>query len=428
MEFIKTSNLYSLNKSTYVNLRWIAYIGQISAILVVQFFLKFNFNYIICISIVLFGILTNLFLQFKIKDNQLNNDSSTIYLSYDILQLGILLFFTGGVTNPFIFLILIPAVFSSQYLHFFSSIILVVLIIIILTVLTFYYYNLPHPGELHFHVPEYYLYALPISVTIGLIFLVYFGFKFGEESRIRKRAYDKIQELMAKENELLSLGAQAAAAAHSLGTPLSTILLTANELKKEFGDNNKFRKDLDLLISQSNRCREILKKLSLNPNIEDNFLNINLSLNDYVNEIVRSYQEISNKEFVVNLEDFKNPISTNKSTEIMYGLRNFIGNANKFSKKKIEIFLSSNKQSTVIKIKDDGPGFPKDLIDKQRLGEPYIRTTDQRNISKYGLGLGTFIGKTLLEKNFANIQFSNSANNSGAEVSIKWENNDLKKV
>tara|TARA_Y100000741_G_scaffold173093_1_gene131177 strand:- start:353 stop:1639 length:1287 start_codon:yes stop_codon:yes gene_type:complete len=428
MEFIKTSNLYSLNKSTYVNLRWIAYIGQISAILVVQFFLKFNFNYIICISIVLFGILTNLFLQFKIKDNQLNNDSSTIYLSYDILQLGILLFFTGGVTNPFIFLILIPAVFSSQYLHFFSSIILVVLIIIILTVLTFYYYNLPHPGELHFHVPEYYLYALPISVTIGLIFLVYFGFKFGEESRIRKRAYDKIQELMAKENELLSLGAQAAAAAHSLGTPLSTILLTANELEKEFGDNNKFRKDLDLLISQSNRCREILKKLSLNPNIEDNFLNINLSLNDYVNEIVRSYQEISNKEFVVNLEDFKNPISTNKSTEIMYGLRNFIGNANKFSKKKIEIFLSSNKQSTVIKIKDDGPGFPKDLIDKQRLGEPYIRTSDQRNISKYGLGLGTFIGKTLLEKNFANIQFSNSANNSGAEVSIKWENNDLKKV
>ncbi len=428
MEFIKTSNLYSLNKSTYVNLRWIAYIGQISAILVVQFLLKFNFNYIICVLIVLFGILTNLFLQFKIKDNQLKNDSATIYLSYDILQLGILFFFTGGVTNPFIFLILIPAVFSSQYLHFFSSIILVVLIIIILTVLTFYYYNLPHPGELHFHVPDYYLYALPISVTIGLIFLVYFGFKFGEESRIRKRAYDKIQELMAKENELLSLGAQAAAAAHSLGTPLSTILLTANELEKEFGDNNKFRKDLDLLISQSNRCREILKKLSLNPNIEDSFLNINLSLNDYVNEIVRSYQEISNKEFVVNLEDFKNPISTNKSTEIMYGLRNFIGNANKFSKKKIEIFLSSNKQSTVIKIKDDGPGFPKDLIDKQRLGEPYIRTTDQRNISKYGLGLGTFIGKTLLEKNFANIQFSNSANNSGAEVSIKWENNDLKKI
>ncbi len=428
MEFIKVSNLYSLNKSTYVNLRWIAYIGQISAILIVQFFLKYNFHYFICISIVLFGILTNLFLQFKIKDNQVNNISSTIYLSYDILQLGILLFFTGGVANPFVFLILIPAVFSSQYLHFLSSIILVAIIIIILIILTFYYYDLPHPGELHFHVPDYYLYAMPISTSIGLIFLVYFGFKFGEETRIRKKAYDKIQELMAKESELLSLGGQAAAAAHSLGTPLSTILLTAKELKKEFGNNHKISKDLDLLISQSNRCREILKKLSLNPSIEDDFLNINLSLNDYVNEIVRSYQEISNKEFVINLEDYNNPINTNKSIEIIYGLRNFIGNANKFSKKKIEILLSSNKKITNITIRDDGPGFPKDLIDKHRLGEPYIRTTDQGNITKYGLGLGTFIGKTLLEKNFANINFNNSPETGGAEVLIKWENSDLKKI
>ena len=428
MEFIKVSNLYSLNKSTYVNLRWIAYIGQISAILIVQFFLKYNFHYFICISIVLFGILTNLFLQFKIKDNQVNNISSTIYLSYDILQLGILLFFTGGVANPFVFLILIPAVFSSQYLHFLSSIILVAIIIIILIILTFYYYDLPHPGELHFHVPDYYLYALPISTSIGLIFLVYFGFKFGEETRIRKKAYDKIQELMAKESELLSLGGQAAAAAHSLGTPLSTILLTAKELKKEFGNNHKISKDLDLLVSQSNRCREILKKLSLNPSIEDDFLNINLSLNDYVNEIVRSYQEISNKEFVINLEDYNNPINTNKSIEIIYGLRNFIGNANKFSKKKIEILLSSNKKITNITIRDDGPGFPKDLIDKHRLGEPYIRTTDKENITKYGLGLGTFIGKTLLEKNFANINFNNSSETGGAEVLIKWENSDLKKI
>ena len=428
MELSKVSNLYSLNKSTYVNLRWIAYIGQLSAILVVKFFLQFDFHYFVCISIVFLSILTNLFLQFKIKDNQLKNFISTIYLSYDILQLGTLLFFTGGVTNPFIFLILIPAVFSSQYLHFFSSIILVTIIIVTLIFLTFYYYDLPQPNELHFHAPDYYLYAIPTSVIIGLIFLVYFGYKFGEESRIRKKAYDKIQELMAKENELLSLGGQAAAAAHSLGTPLSTILLTVKEIQKEFGNNRKISKDLDLLVSQSNRCREILKKLSLNPNVEDDFLNINLSLNDYVNEIVRSYQEISKKKFVINLDNFNNPINTNKSIEIMYGLRNFIGNANKFSKEKIEIFLSSDNKSTNIKIIDDGPGFPRDLIDKHRLGEPYIRTTDQRNILKYGLGLGTFIGKTLLEKNYANIKFNNSKKTGGAEVLVQWENKDLKLI
>ena len=428
MKFFQTSNLYSLNKLTYINLRWIAYIGQISAIFIVQFILKYEFNYFACTSIIFISVLTNLYLQFKIKDNQLNNFTSTMYLSYDILQLGILLFFTGGVTNPFVFLILVPAVFSSQYLHFLSSIILVAFITIILIFLTFFYYDLPHPGELYFHVPDYYLYAVPISVIIGLIFLVYFGFKFGEESRIRKKAYDKIQELMAKENELLSLGGQAAAAAHSLGTPLSTILLTVKELQKEFGNRHKIRRDLDLLVSQSNRCREILKKLSLNPNIEDDFIDSNLSLNDYVNEIVRSYQEISDKKFIINLEHYKNPINTHKSIEIIYGLRNFIGNANKFSKEKIAIFLRSNKKDTEITIRDDGPGFPKDLIDKHRLGEPYIRTADQANISKYGLGLGTFIGKTLLEKNFANISFRNSIETGGAEVVIKWKNNDLIKV
>ncbi len=425
MELGKASNLYSLNKSTYVNLRWIAYIGQLIAILTVQFLLEYKFDYFICVTIILLSILTNIYLQFKIKTNLLNNNISTIYLSFDILQLAILFYFTGGITNPFIFLIIIPAVFSSQYLHFFNSIILVVIITIMLIYLTFFYRDLPHPGELHFHAPDFYLYAIPLSIVIGLFFLVYFGFKFGEESRIRKRAYDKIQELMARESELLSLGAQAAASAHSLGTPLSTILLTATELKKEFGNNQKISKDLDLLLSQTKRCREILKKLSLNPTIDDEFLNLNLSLKDYIDEIVRSYREISKKEFIINIEDFKNPIKINKSIEIMYGLRNFIGNANKFSKKKILIFLKNDIQTTNIVITDDGPGFPKDLIDKDKLGEPYIRTTDQKNITKYGLGLGTFIGKTLLEKNFAKINFNNSSQNGGAEVSIIWKNKDL---
>ncbi len=428
MEFIKTSNLYSLNKSTYVNLRWIAYIGQLSAILTVQFFLKFNFNYIFCILIVFIGVLTNLFLHFKKKNNQLNNNTSTIYLSFDILQIGSLFFFTGGITNPFIFLIIIPAVFSSQYLHFLSSALLVIIITIVLLFVSFFYYDLPHPGELHFHAPNYYLYAIPLSIIIGLFFLVYFGFKFGEESRIRKKAYDKIHELMSRESELLSLGAQAAASAHSLGTPLSTILLTVTELKKEFGNNEKLKKDLDLLDAQSKRCREILKKLSLNPSIEDEFLNTSLTLSDYINEIVKSYEEISKKTFSINLENYKKPINTNKSIEIIYGLRNFIGNANKFSKKNIEISLISNNEITKIVIKDDGPGFPKDLIAKDKLGEPYIRTADQKNISKYGLGLGTFIGKTLLEKNLAIINFNNLSETGGAEVTIVWKNKDLKLI
>jgi len=428
MKFLETSNLYSLNKSTYINLRWISYVGQLTVILIVEFFLKFEFNYLVCISIVFLSILTNLYLIFKIKYHQLNNFVATSYLSYDIGQLGFLLYLTGGITNPFIFLIIIPSVFSAQYLNIWSSVVLVIFTSLILAILTFFYFKLPHPEAVHFHAPEYYLYSIPISIFIGLIFLVYFGVRFGVESRIRKKAYDEMQEQMAKENELLSLGGQAAAAAHSLGTPLSTILLTAKELQKEFGNNEKIKKDIELLVSQSVRCREILKKLSLNPNIEDEFINSNLSLNDYVYEIVRSFQEISEKNFIINSEQFKNPIKLYRSSEIVYGLRNFIGNANKFSNEKIEIFLKSNNSETVIVIKDDGPGFPKDLIDKQKLGEPYIRTTDEAHIAKYGLGLGTFIGKTLLEKNFANINFANSKTTSGAEVTIKWKNNYLIKI
>ena len=428
MKFFKTSNLYSLNKSTYVKLRWIAYLGQLTAILFVQFVLNFKFNYFSCISIIFISVLTNLYLHFKIKENQLNNLISTIYLSFDIIQLGILFFLTGGITNPFIFLIIIPAVFSSQYLNIYSSVILVLLIILNLTILSLFYFDLPHPGELHFYAPYYYLYAIPISLVIGLIFLVYFGVKFGEETRIRQNAYDKIQELMAKENELISLGGQAAAAAHSLGTPLSTILLTVKELKKEFGENLKIKKDLDLLVSQSNRCGEILKKLSMNPKIDDGFLNSNLNFYDYINEIVRSYQEISNKKFILNIDNYKNPLNTTKSVEIIYGLRNFIGNANKYSKNKIEIILMSNKKDSEVIIKDYGPGFTKDLIEKDKLGEPYIRTANPEHISKYGLGLGTFIGKTLLDKNYANIIFKNSKQTGGAEVIIKWENKDLTQI
>jgi len=428
VKFVEISKLFSLNKSTYVNLRWIAYIGQIIAILFVEFYLNFKFSYTICTIIIFFSILTNIYLQFFIKDNQINNLISTTYLGFDIIQLGTLLYLTGGITNPFIILIIVPAVFSSQYLKIKSSIFLVILTVLILLLLTFYYKDLPSPGDLHFHAPDYYLNAVPLSLVIGLIFLVYYGVKFGEENRFRKQAYDQIQEVMAKENELLSLGGQAAAAAHSLGTPLSTILLTAKELKKEYGDNKKISKDLDLLVSQSNRCSEILKKLSLNPNIEDKFISSNISLNECIQEIVSSFEEISKKKFLVNSNEFKKRIKTNKSAEIIYGLRNFIGNANKFSKDKIEIYLKSNEKETIIIIIDDGPGFPKNLIEKHKLGEPYIRSKSSEEISKYGFGLGTFIGKTLLEKNYASINFENRNDKSGAKVIIKWQNKDLKNI
>jgi len=372
------------------------------------------------------SVLTNLFLQFQIKQNQLNNNLSTIYLTYDIVQLGTLIYLTGGATNPFILLLIFPSVFSSIYLKLSSTINLVVITIFIIIVLTFFHFDLPGPMHLHFHVPDYYLYAIPLAIIIGLIFLVYFGSKFGEESRKRKEALDNIQNVMAKEHELSSLGAQAAAAAHSLGTPLSTISLVIKELKEELKGNNKLEKEIDLLISQSERCNQILKKLSMNPQLGDEFIGFKASFQDYLSEIIRAFQEISKKNFFFNTTENKNSIKFKRSIEINYGLRNFIGNANKFSKQKVEVKLISDEKNTEIQISDDGPGFPKDIIDK--LGEPYIVSASQENKSKTGLGLGTFIGKTLLEKNYGKINFKNTSKMNGALVNISWLNTDLKRI
>ena len=157
MKFREASKIHLFNKSTYIKLRWIAYIGQIITIFLVEFILEFKFNYIPCLAIIFLSILTNLYLIFKIKENHLSDFFSTIYLTYDIFQLFILLFLTGGITNPFAILIIIPAVFSSQHLTVKSSVILVVITIFTLIILTFFHYELPNPGSFHFHNPKYYL-------------------------------------------------------------------------------------------------------------------------------------------------------------------------------------------------------------------------------------------------------------------------------
>ena len=427
MQLLKSSKDFQLNKTTLVNLRLIAHLGQLLAIIIVKFYFDFEFSqYLNCLIIVGIGIGTNIFLHFQTKDNQLDNLQSTIYLAYDIIQLGVLLYLTGGVTNPFIIIIIVPSVFSSKYLNLRTSIFLASLTLFILLIISFYYLELPYPEERHFHVPDYYFFSIPLAVSIGLIFLVYFGIKFGNEYRIRKEALDNIQIEMAKEHELVSLGGQAAAAAHSLGTPLSTISLIAKELKEELGKNSKYSNDINLLVSQSNRSNEILKSLTLNPHIKDEFLKNELSLNDYLSAIILSYEEISEKKFILINKDDNFLIKFNRSLEINYGLRNFIGNANKFSNYNIEVTIKSDEKFSEILIQDDGPGFPEDIIDK--LGEPYIRTSSNKDESKTGVGLGTFIGKTLLEKNNAKVEFKNVKKNKGALVKIVWLNENLKKI
>ena len=423
MKFFETSKYNSFKKSTYINLRWIGIIGQFIAVNFVYFILNFKFDFITSNIVIFFGILSNLYLIFIYKKTQLSDRSAFIFLLIDILQLSILIYLTGGIINPFIIFLIIPSVFSSSNLSLKTNTLLVFLTANLIILLTFFSKDLPYPLNIHFHVSPYYYYSIPIALIIALVFLNYFAMTFGTQSRLRKEALAKMEEVMAQEHELLSLGGQAAAAAHSLGTPLSTIKIITQELSRQFKGKKDFEKDIELLSSQVERCNQILKRLSLNPVEEDDFIDKDLKMKDYLNEIISTFNEISKKKFIFNFDQDSNPKKITKSIEIVYGLRNFIGNANKFSKETIYINLKSDSEITEITIEDDGNGYPKDILSK--IGEPYLRTDEYQEKSKTGLGLGLFIGKTLLEKNFASIEFRNSKTRSGAEVIIKWKNKDL---
>jgi len=423
MKFFETSKYHFFKKSTYVSLRWIGIIGQLTSIYFVYFILNFEFDFLVSNLIILLGILSNLYLIFIYQKTQLSDRSAFIFLVIDIFQLGALLYITGGVTNPFVIFLIIPSVFSSSNLSFKTNFLLVSLTIIVIFILTFYALDLPFPINVHFHVSPYYFYSIPISLIIALIFLNYLAMTFGKQSRLRREALAKMEEVMATEHELLSLGGQAAAAAHSLGTPLSTIKIITQDLIKQFRGNKDVEKDIELLSSQVERCNEILKSLTLNPAEEDNFIDKDISLREYLSEIISSFREISKKNFIFNFDQYSNEKKISKSIEIVYGLRNFIGNANKFSKENVYINLKSDSVITEITIEDDGNGYPRDILSK--IGEPYLKSNDNVEKSKIGLGLGLFIGKTLLEKNFATIRCRNSKTRSGAEVTIKWKNNDL---
>ena len=424
-EVFTTKDNIHLDKKTLVILRWIAIVGQFFTIIIVYFFLSFELPFYYCSAIILFGVLTNIYLQFRVRNNQLSNFSSTIYLLYDLVQLAALLYLTGGITNPFTILLIVPAIVSSTFLTLRSTLNLSFITIIILLALTLYHLPLPHSGDLHFYASDYYLYAIPTAVIIGLIFLTYFGARFGIESRKRTEALNKLELILAKEHELESIGVQAAAAAHSLGTPLSTITVVAKELEKEIGNNPKYSKDINLLLTQTKRCGDILKKLSQDTLAADSFLD-DIKLDELLNGIARSYREISNKKLSVIVE--KNEINPRieRTLEITYGLRNFIGNAVKYSKSLVEISVESNNEITEVKVCDDGPGFPSDV--KDVLGEPYIRSGDNKINSKSGLGLGTFIGKTLLERMKANVTFDKCPKTSGAMVTIQWQTNSLHSI
>jgi len=406
---------------TLINIRWAAIFGQFITISIVYFYFNFNFKIEYCYLLVLFSFVLNIFLQIRSKKTDLlSNKQATFSILYDLFQLFGLLFLTGGLTNPFSIFIVAPITIAAGFLNLKSSVLVGIFSVLLIVILSLFYSELPGL-EKNYLFPKFYIFGLALALCTAIVFLAIYSQRLATESSQRNEAFNILQQIFLREQELKSLGGLAAAAAHELGTPLNTISLVAKELKKELGSNKKFNQDLDLLISQSKRCGEILKQISRNSHAEkeDKFLD-KASFKIIVQEIVDSFKDLSKKEIIIKEEGYKKDYLITKKIEIIYSLKNIIDNALKFSSKKIDIILLSNEEELRIKVEDDGMGFSNQVLGF--LGDPYINK--DLDSDKEGLGLGIFIAKVFLERLSAIINFYN-LKDKGAVVDITWKKKDL---
>ncbi len=398
-----------------IKIRWIAIFGQVLAVLFVSFIIKIQIPFFETLSIILLSVAVNFYSYYEERKNKsISNSKAFSYLLFDTLQLGFLLFLTGGIINPFSILILAPVITSASYLPALMTVILSTISILIIILLNFYFIPLDLGPK--FYLPEIYSFGLISALIITVIFIAIYAYLFASSSRQISNALSISKLQILNQKKMTEVGSLSAAAAHELGTPLNTIFLVLNDLLKEkkLIEDQNIAKDIMLLKSQAERCREILQRFSKNPlNLKDEFLD-----KVKISDLIKINFDKFNKDKKLILEiipsDYEPEIIY--KDEIMYALGNIIQNAIFYSVSKTKVELNYQKSIVTIFITDDGSGFSKDIIDK--LGEPYVSK------NKNGMGLGIFIAKNLIENMGGNINFYNSKDNN-AIVEIIFDNSIL---
>ena len=398
-----------------IKIRWIAIFGQIFAICFVYYFINIQIPFFETLIIIFLSVALNFYSYFEERKNKtISNIKAFSFLLFDTLQLGFLLFLTGGIINPFSILILAPVITSASYLPALMTVLLSTISIVIIIILNFYFIPLDLGTE--FYLPEIYSFGLVASLIITVIFIAIYAYLFASSSRKLSNALSVSKLQILNQKKITEVGSLSAAAAHELGTPLNTIFLIINDLLKEkiLIDNKNIAKDIILLKSQAERCREILQRFSKNPlNLKDKFLE-KVKITDLIKINFEKFNK--NKKLIIKKTPTNDEPEIIFKDEIMYALGNIVQNAILYSKTNVTAELNYNNLYLTIKIKDDGDGFSKDIIDK--LGEPYISKNNQ------GMGLGIFIAKNLIENMGGNINFYNSKEDN-AIVEIVFDNSIL---
>ena len=452
-EWLRTSDS-RLRLHTIVRLRWLAVIGQSVTVLVVHLVLGMAVPLGWCFAVIALSAWLNVALSVRYPESQrLASRSAFLMLGFDILQLAALLYLTGGLQNPFAFLLVAPVAVSASALPLRTTIALGLLAIGAATVLVAYHFPLPwcHHGHAHvtvFHhpigwchtqkiaIPMLYLLGLWTAVVMGILFIGFYTWRTAQENRRMAEALAATEMVLAREQKLSALDGMAAAAAHGLGTPLATIAVATKELLRDAKKGEALYDDLLLVRNQAERCRDILKELSARAEELDIIVS-RLPVTHLIDEVVEPYRPLSvpimvtagpQRGVAAKSDAAREPV-TDRNPGMLYGLGNLVENAIDFAENEVKVEASWSKDEVRIVITDDGDGFPPDVL--ERLGEPFVTTRPASDFTRdepanAGMGLGFFIAKTLLERSGARLELANRPEpQDGAIVTVVWPRNSF---
>jgi two-component system sensor histidine kinase RegB len=406
---------------TILRLRWLAVLGQLTAIFIVEQGLQFDVEVVPCLAIVGFSALLNLVLQVWFNPmERLEPSFAAALLAINIIELAGLLFFTGGLQNPFSFLFLAPVLISSTALPIRLTIALGMLAVACASVLVFFYFPLPWDSDDPLVLPPIYLFGVWLSIVVAIGVTSLYAFQVAEEARKLSDALAATELVLAREQHLTQLDGLAAAAAHELGTPLSTIFLISRELEQGLKDKQQLAADIRTLREQTQRCRDILAKITQLSSSGAPFDRMPLST--LIEETVAPHRDFGVAIKVrIAVSGTPEPAGT-RNPAIIYGVGNILENAVDFARNSVEVNAWWDADTVEIVISDDGPGIAPDLL--KRIGEPYLSRRhdgEEGQGARSGLGLGVFIARTLLERTGAKVSFANRVfPDHGAVVQIVW--------
>ena len=414
-----------LRLDTITAFRWVGVVGQTLVLLVVGLAFDFRAPFLPCAILIGFSAAVNLGVVLSGRRGRIaSNDEAAVHLSFDVLQLSGVLFLTGGVANPFALLLIAPVTLAASSLPSRHAAVLAGMSIACAVTLAFWFWPLPWTAGQSFSPPLIFRLAAAIAIAAAVAFTSGYAWLAARQSARMELALHVTEAVLAREQRLSALGGLAAAAAHELGTPLATIAVVAKELSRE-GPSESVRDDARLLLSQTDRCREILRRLTEEPEAED-AVHARMSLVQLLNEVIEPHLNAPVRvEAVVTGAPGVGAPHVRRMPEVLRAMTSLVDNAVDFAASDVLITARFDQEMVSVEVRDDGPGFSPDILGK--LGQPYVtsRPAGEGSRSEHaGMGLGFFIAKTLLERTGAQVEFNNGKGG-GAVVAARWRRDNV---